>query len=153
MRISDWSSDVCSSDLGDITSADNLWSVAGPTIQWNLADFGRGRAGVDQAVAGRDEAAAGYRATVLAALQDAEGSLNRFGEARKMFAMQARNGLSAVHSNDLVQQSWRVGRSSALVALAAENEQLAAEDLLVQARMALTTQFVALQKALAMGVN
>src|SRR3546814_2479171 len=47
---------------GDITSADNLWSVAGPTIQWNLADFGRGRAGVDQAVAGRDEAAAGYRA-------------------------------------------------------------------------------------------
>src|SRR3546814_10738105 len=41
---------------GDITSADNLWSVAGPTIQWNLADFGRGRAGVDQAVAGRDEA-------------------------------------------------------------------------------------------------
>ncbi|PAL19252.1 RND transporter [Sphingopyxis sp. GW247-27LB] len=138
---------------GDITSADNLWSVAGPTIQWNLADFGRGRAGVDQAVAGRDEAAAGYRATVLAALQDAEGSLNRFGEARKMFAMQARNGLSAVHSNDLVQQSWRVGRSSALVALAAENEQLAAEDLLVQARMALTTQFVALQKALAMGVN
>src|SRR3546814_5866762 len=58
---------------GDITSADNLWSVAGPTIQWNLADFGRGRAGVDQAVAGRDEAAAGYRATVLAALQHAEG--------------------------------------------------------------------------------
>src|SRR3546814_12823806 len=103
MRISDWSSDVCSSDL--------------------------------------------------AALQDAEGSLNRFGEARKMFAMQARNGLSAVHSNDLVQQSWRVGRSSALVALAAENAQLAAEDLLVQARMALTTQFVARQKALAMGVN
>src|SRR3546814_7228738 len=70
-----------------------------------------------------------------------------------MFAMQARNGLSAVHSNDLVQQSWRVGRSSALVALAAENEQLAAEDLLVQARMALTTQFVALQKALEMGVK
>src|SRR3546814_12564946 len=28
---------------GDITSADNLWSVAGPTLQWNLADFGRGR--------------------------------------------------------------------------------------------------------------
>src|SRR3546814_5123663 len=85
--------------------------------------------------------------TVLAALQDAEGSLNRFGEARKMFAMQARNGLSAVHSNDLVQQSWRVGRSSALVALAAEYEQLAAEDLLVQARMALTTQFVEIGRA------
>lgn len=138
---------------GDITSADNLWSLAGPTIQWNLADFGRGRAGVEQAVAGRDEAQAGYRATVLAALQDAEGSLNRFGVARKTFAMQTRNSLSADRSNDLAQQSWRAGRSSALVALAAENDRLAAADIQLQAQMALTTQFVALQKALAMGVN
>ncbi|WP_051519961.1 TolC family protein [Sphingobium sp. Ant17] len=138
---------------GDIASADNLWSLAGPTIQWNLADFGRGRAGVLQAVAGRDEAAAAYRAAVLVALQDAESSLNRFGEARKAFAMQTRNSLLADHSAGLAQQSWRAGRSSALAALAAENDQLAAADLQIQARMALTTQFVALQKALAMGVS
>lgn len=138
---------------GDIASADNLWSLAGPTIQWNLADFGRGRAGVLQAVAGRDEAAAAYRAAVLVALQDAESSLNRFGEARKAFAMQTRNSLLADHSAGLAQQSWRAGRSSALAALAAENDQLAAADLEIQARMALTTQFVALQKGLAMGVS
>jgi NodT family efflux transporter outer membrane factor (OMF) lipoprotein len=138
---------------GNVASMDNLFSLAGPTLQWNIADFGRGHAAVDQAKSGRDEAEAGYRAVVLIALQDAEGSLNRYGEARRAFAIQGRNALSARSGTNLVQQSWQAGRSSALTALAAENEQLAAEDSLVQARAALTTQYVALQKALAAGVQ
>src|SRR3546814_18320951 len=50
---------------GDITSADNLWSVAGPTIQWNLADVGRGRAGVDQAERKRVGAGKGVAVRVV----------------------------------------------------------------------------------------
>ena len=90
---------------------------------------------------------------VFLALQDAESSLNRFGEARKAFAMQTRNSLLADHSAGLAQQSCRAGRSSALAALAAENDQLAAADLQIQARMALTTPVVAPPKATATGVR
>lgn len=138
---------------GDMASADNLFSLAGPTLQWNVADFGRGAAGVDTARAGRDEADAAYRAAVLAALQDAEASLNRYGEARKGFATAARSALSARVSADLADQSWRAGRLSALIALAARNEQLAAENVRLQAQAALADQFVALQKSLAMGAS
>ncbi|WP_280117213.1 efflux transporter outer membrane subunit [Sphingobium fuliginis] len=138
---------------GDMASADNLFSLAGPTLQWNVADFGRGAAGVDKARAGRDEADAGYRAAVLAALQDAESSLNRYGEARKGFGAATRSALSAGVSADLADQSWRAGRSSALVALSARNEQLGADDARIQAQVGLVGQFVALQKSLAMGVN
>jgi NodT family efflux transporter outer membrane factor (OMF) lipoprotein len=136
---------------GDVASMDNLFSLAGPTLQWNIADFGRGRAAVDHAKAGRDEADAAYRAAVLAALQDTEASLDRYGEARRAFAIQGRNALSARSSAGLVQQSWRAGRSSILAALAAENDRLAAEEALIDAREALATQYVSLQKALATG--
>jgi outer membrane protein TolC len=136
---------------GDVASMNNLFSLAGPTLQWNVADFGRGHAAVDQAKAGREEADAAYRQAVLVALQDAEASLNRYGEARKAFAIQGRNAQSARSSAGLVQQSWRAGRSSTLATLAAENDQLTAEDALIQAREALTVQYVALQKALAKG--
>jgi|UPI000836E33F NodT family efflux transporter outer membrane factor (OMF) lipoprotein len=135
----------------DVVNADNLFSLAGPTLQWNLADFGRGRASVDGAVARRDEAEAGYRAVVLAALQDAEGSLNRYGAARRTLASATRSALLAGGSSDLADQSWRAGRTAFFVALAAENDRLAAEVIEIQARADLTTCYVALQKALAAG--
>jgi NodT family efflux transporter outer membrane factor (OMF) lipoprotein len=135
---------------GDIASMDNLFALAGPALQWTPVDFGRGRAAVDQAVAGRDEADAAYRAAVLAALQDAEGALSRYGEARTALAIQARATRSARDSAGLTDQTYRAGRSSALVALAAERDQLAAEDALVRTRAELTTRFVSLQKALVM---
>jgi NodT family efflux transporter outer membrane factor (OMF) lipoprotein len=136
---------------GDIASMDNLFELAGPALQWTPIDFGRGRAAVDQAVAGRDEADAAYRAAVLAALQDAEGSLARYGEARKALAIQARATGSARDSAGLADEAYRAGRSSALVTLAAERERLTAEDALVEARAALTIDYVGLQKAMAMG--
>jgi len=113
--------------------------------------LGRGRAGVDQTVAGRDAAEAAYRGTVLAALQDAEGALNRYGQARQSLAIQSRSALSARQSADLAQQTYRAGRSSTLDAIGAERQRLAAESALVQSQADLTIRYVALQKALATG--
>jgi len=136
---------------GDLDRTNNLFSLAGPSLQWNFADFGRGRAGVDQAVAGRDEAEAAYQGAVLGALRDAEGALNRYGEARQALGMQARTLASAHSGADLTQQAYRAGRSSVLDAIAAEGQRLAAESALIQAQAELTIRYVALQKALAMG--
>ena len=138
---------------GDMTSSDNLFSLAGPTLQWNVADFGRGNATVNQVKAGHDEAEAGYRSVVLGALQDAERSLNHFGEARKTLAIETRNSVSSHRVAELARQSWRADRSSSLSALMAENEELAASERLLQAQAALSMSYVALQKALAMGIS
>jgi NodT family efflux transporter outer membrane factor (OMF) lipoprotein len=143
---------LAGSSRGDLASMDNLFSLASPTLQWNVGDFGRGRAAVEQAVAGRDEVDAAYRAAVLAALQDAEGALTRYGEARHALALQAGIARSARDSAGLADQAYRAGRTSTIEARVAEREQLAAEDALVQAQAALTIRYAALQTALAMGL-
>lgn len=134
----------------DLASKDNLF-FAGPTLRWNRPDFGRGRSAVDEAKARRDEADATYRAALLAALQDAEGALTRHGEARSALAMQTRSARSARTNADLVGQTHRAQRASAVEALSASRRALAAEDGQAQAQARLTLSYITLQKALAMG--
>ncbi len=136
---------------GTLTGLDNAVSLAAPSLQWNIADFGRGAAGVGQAESRRDEAEAVYRGAVLAALQDAEGALSRFGAARATVAVQARANESAAHAAGLTQQRFRAGRVSRIEALGAERQRLGAMDALSTSMANLTIEYVALQKALALG--
>ena len=68
---------------GSLVRSDNFLALGIPYLQWNALDFGRTRARVNQARAGRDEAEAKYRSTVLGALRDADGALSRYGHQRK----------------------------------------------------------------------
>src|SRR3546814_17186030 len=79
MRISDWSSDVCSSDLGGLISDAlpdpiSIWSIGG-SILAPLFEGGRLRAGVGTAAARRDQAAFAYKRTTLAAFREVEDAL------------------------------------------------------------------------------
>ncbi|MFT4251905.1 MAG: efflux transporter outer membrane subunit, partial [Caulobacter sp.] len=65
-----------------------------PSLQWSPFDFGRNKARIGEAEGARDEALAQYRKTVLAALQDAETSLSRYGRQRENLA-----GLRAVQAS------------------------------------------------------
>ena len=56
-------------------TADSAAVMVSPMLSWSLLDFGRVRARVDQARAGREARLASYEGTVLAALQDANGAL------------------------------------------------------------------------------
>src|SRR3546814_16163878 len=65
MRISDWSSDVCSSDLL-------------PLISWRLFDGGRVRAEIRSREATGQQAALAYEQVVLTALGEAERALSDY---------------------------------------------------------------------------
>src|SRR3546814_6066848 len=65
MRISDWSSDVCSSDLL-------------PLISWRLFDGGRVRAEIRAREATGQQAALAYEQVVLTALGEAERALSDY---------------------------------------------------------------------------
>lgn len=56
-------------------------------LRWSIFDFGKTRAQVEQARAGNDGRTAAYEGTVLAALQDANSALARFGSARKQLVV------------------------------------------------------------------
>jgi NodT family efflux transporter outer membrane factor (OMF) lipoprotein len=137
--------------LSDLGHLDDFVALAAPQLSWNFLDFGRNRARIGQAEAVRDEAEAKYRATVLAALRDAEGSLSRFRYRRIEVATLTRAKVSADEAARLSTQRYTAGTSSLIDLLDAQRQQIAAEQNLSVAQAGLTSDFIAIQKSLGLG--
>lgn len=135
----------------EIFDFSNLSALAIPRLEWNFLDFGRVDASVDRAGAVRDEAAARYRETVLAALQDAERALARFGQQRVALAARAQIKFQADRAADLNRQRSAAGTISRaeLNRTLRDREQASADH--VRAKAAVTLGWIALQKALGLG--
>ncbi len=139
--------------LGDLTDLSNISKIAVPQLQWGLLDFGRTSAAIAQTRAGRDEAEAQYRRVVLGALQDAESSLSRFAQQRRIVAALADISRQAERSATLMRQRYERGVISRGDSLEAERQRLLAEANLRSAVAALTASYVAVQKSLGLGWN
>jgi NodT family efflux transporter outer membrane factor (OMF) lipoprotein len=137
--------------LSDLTHLDDYSAIAAPQLSWNVLDFGRNRARVDQAEGVRAEAEAQYRAAVLDALRDAEDALARFRQRRTTVATVARARAAAAQASMLTLARQRAGTASLIDVLDTERQLLAADENLAAARAALTTDFIALEKALGLG--
>jgi outer membrane protein TolC len=125
--------------------------VAAPVLQWNVLDFGRTRAKIAQAEAGRDEAAAKYQGAVLAALQDAETALSRFGRQRENVLSLERVQASADRSAALTRERYQAGTASMIDLLDTERSRVTAEENLAAGRAQLVADYVSLQKSLGLG--
>jgi NodT family efflux transporter outer membrane factor (OMF) lipoprotein len=136
---------------GGLVRSDNFLALGIPYLQWNALDFGRTRARVNQAKAGRDEAEAKYRSTVLDALRDADAALSRYGHQRKYVVNLRAVETSAAKAPSLTEMRYRAGTSSALDWLEAERTRFSAEQDRVAGEAELIKDFVALQKSLGLG--
>lgn len=130
---------------------DNLSALGVPYLQWNWLDFGRVQAQVKQAEAGRDEALARYRSSVLGALRDADVALARYGNERQRRGTLGRVETSAVRASTLTEQRYRAGTSSVLDWLDAERTRYRAEQDRVHSDGQLIKDYIALQKSLGLG--
>jgi NodT family efflux transporter outer membrane factor (OMF) lipoprotein len=139
------------SDPGHLLRKSNYTWLGAPYLQWNILDFGRTRASVGQAKAGRDEAEAKYESTVLAALKDADVALSRYGHERDnaMSLREVEN--SATHAAVLTEQRYRAGTTTALDWLDTERTRYSAEQNRIQSDAQLIKDYVALQKSLGLG--
>ncbi|WP_051971546.1 efflux transporter outer membrane subunit [Massilia sp. 9096] len=135
----------------DLTHLDNFSAIGAPQLSWNVLDFGRNAARVEQAEGARDEADAQYRQAVLQALRDAEDSLARFRQGRVTVATAARAKALADKATYLMQARQQAGTATLIDVLDTERQQIAAEQNLAQAQAALTSGFIGLQKALGLG--
>jgi len=140
-----------STDIGHLFDGGSFTPVVAPVLQWNILDFGRTRAKIAQAEAGRDEAAAKYQGAVLSALQDAETSLSRFGRQRDNVVSLERVKASADRSAVLTLQRYQAGTASLIDQLDTERNRLSAEQNLAAARAQLVADYVSLQKSLGLG--
>ncbi|GAB3627357.1 Outer membrane protein OprM [Pandoraea terrae] len=138
-------------DPGHLVRKDNLnWFVV-PRLQWNVLDFGRVAAAVDQAEAGRDGAAAKYESAVLGALRDADVALARYGHQRENVYRLRSVESSASRAATLTRQRYAAGTASTLDWLDAERTRFSAEQDRISGDAQLLRDFVALQKALGLG--
>jgi len=138
-------------NIGDVIDPSKLAAIAAPRLSWNFLDFGRNAARVGQAEGARDEVAAQYRGAVLTALRDAEDALTRYGARRQAVANAARSKASADLAASLLRQRFDAGTSSRIELLDAERQQISADQALIQAKAQMTTDFIALEKALGLG--
>lgn len=136
--------------LSDIGS-DSAATIIAPFLRWSLFDFGRNKARVAQARAGNEARLAAYEGTVLAALQDANTALARFGAARRQLQASQRAEASALRAAGLMEQRRQAGAASQIDLLDVQRQQLDAQDGLAQARLQLLVRYVALQKSLGLG--
>jgi outer membrane protein, multidrug efflux system len=136
---------------GDLFDSANISTIALPRLSWNFLDFGRAKAAVTGAEAGRDAALADYRGQVLAALQDAEGALARYGAARVALA---RAGSGSVHAREIARLQALRGRAGAATpadVIEAQRQAIGARLAEASARADLSQAYVAVAKALGLG--
>jgi len=138
-------------DPGHLTRRSSLTWLGVPYLQWNVFDFGRTRSSIRQAEANRDEADARYAQTVLAALQDANNALSRYGHQRESVARLQQIEASADRSATLMRLRYDAGASSLIDLLDTQRTQFSAQQNLVQGRADLLKDFVSLQKSLGLG--
>ena len=135
----------------DLFDSSQVLTAALPRLSWNFLDFGRTRAAVRGAQAGRDAALAEHDAAVLGALQDAEASLVRFGAARTAFGQSADIAKHAARMAALQNQRADAGTIARGEALEARRQSIDAQLAEVDKRAGVTLAFVALVKSLGLG--
>jgi NodT family efflux transporter outer membrane factor (OMF) lipoprotein len=142
---------LAATDAADVfTGASRFWSL-GPQVVWPLFAGGRIRANIRVQEARQEAALAGYEQSVLAALEDTETALVRYGQEQAR--RQALEG--AVDSSQLAVglslELYTRGLQDFLTVLDTQRALSAAQDQLVQSEQAVVTNLIALYKALGGG--
>ncbi|MFM0397759.1 efflux transporter outer membrane subunit, partial [Paraburkholderia phytofirmans] len=138
-------------DPGHLLRKANATWLGAPYLSWNALDFGRTLGAVHGTEASRDEAIANYEKSVLAALQDANDGLSRFGHQREHLATLQKVQVSAVRSAELTRQRYRAGTTTLIDLLDTQRVEFAAQQDVVSDQAELLKDFVSLQKSLGLG--
>ena len=129
----------------------NRFYSIGPSVNWNVFDFGRIRSNIKVQNELEEQALIGYQKTVLTALNDVESALVAYVKEQ-----QHRQALDeAVTDNklavQLATQLYTEGQTDFLNVLIAQRSLYAAQDALVQSERTVSTDLVAIYKALGGG--
>lgn len=133
-----------------ISAPNQIWSV-GPQLALSLFDGGLRRAQTDQAIAAYDASVAGYRQTVLAALQAVEDNLSAQSKLAEQAELQQAALTAATRAETITLNQYRAGMVGYLSVLAAQNTRILAETTLWSVKSSQYNSSVALISALGGG--
>ncbi|UDL86999.1 efflux transporter outer membrane subunit [Mesorhizobium sp. PAMC28654] len=138
-------------NLGDLGKNSSIGWSFGPALSVPLFNAGQLQAAVDVAKAQRDQYFIAYRSSVLTALEDVENALVSLSQERIRVGKLASSAKSYGEAARLETTLFKAGEASLLDVLDAERSLYTAEDTMLQSRVLVTTQYIALNKALGGG--
>lgn len=143
--------DTSALKLGDLGKNSSIsWSF-GPTLSVSVFNAGQLKAAVEVAEAQRDQYFIAYRSSVLTALEDVENAIVSLRQQRIRVSRLAASAKSYGDAARLAQTLYKSGQTSLLDVLDAQRSLYSAEDDLVQSRISIATDYIALNKALGGG--
>jgi NodT family efflux transporter outer membrane factor (OMF) lipoprotein len=137
--------------VGDLARASTVAWSWGPSVAVPIFAGGRLVAARDAAAADRDTDLVAWKAAVLSALEDVENALVARARERERGDRLAEAAAKWRRAADLSRTLWVAGTASFLDVLDAERSAYSAEDALIESRVALATDRIALAKALGGG--
>lgn len=137
--------------MGDLGKGSTIAWSWGPSVTVPFFEGGKLVAARDVTEASRDQALLAWRASILTALEDVENSLVALSQERVKAGSLSEAATNYRRAATLSRALYQSGSASFLDVLDAERSLYSAEDSLIQSRVAITTDHVALAKALGGG--
>jgi NodT family efflux transporter outer membrane factor (OMF) lipoprotein len=123
------------------------WSI-GPSLLWDLIDFGKVRGQIDMANAQQRQALLSYENTVITALQDVEGALVAYFEEQDRNSDLSEKVAADSRSLELTADLSQAGLASEIQELASLKTALRSQTLLIQSQAAIASDLISIYKAL-----
>jgi outer membrane protein, multidrug efflux system len=137
--------------IGDLAKVSSIGWSFGPTLSVPVFNAGALAAAVDAAGARRDQQFLVYQSAVLTALEDVENAIVALARDQARIKKLTASVSSYREAATLSQSLYQAGSASFLNVLDAQRSLYAAEEALLQTRMAFAADYVALNKALGGG--
>lgn len=137
--------------IGDLAKHSSIGWAFGPSLSIPIFSGGQLKAAVEVAEAQRDQYYIAFRSAVLTALEDVENAINALAQERLKTGKLAESADAYRKAATLSRTLYQTGSSSFLDALDAERSLYSAEDSLIQSRVTITKDYIALNKALGGG--
>jgi multidrug efflux system outer membrane protein len=139
--------------LGDLGKSSSISWVFGPTLTVPIFNGGQLKAAVEVTQAQRDQSFIAYQAAVLTALEDVENAIVALSQERIRSGKLASAARSYTEANTVARALFQSGSSSFLDVLTAERSLYSASEALIESRVSIATDYIALNKALGGGWN
>ncbi|MBV7265165.1 efflux transporter outer membrane subunit [Erythrobacter ani] len=143
--------DLQAQSIGDLPESSSLAFAVGPQLIWNILDFGRIRARVDQADELSVAAAARYQQTVLLALEETETALSAYNNELEREVLLRDSAEASQEAARLARLRYQNGVDDFLQVLDSERVALENETLHVVSRTQTFISLIAIYKSLGGG--
>ncbi|MDB6065413.1 MAG: transcriptional regulator, Fis family [Pedosphaera sp.] len=140
-----------STSSGSLFNWQSHYFLISPTVTWRIFDAGRIVSNIALQKANQQETVLQYRSTILTALQEVEDALVAYAQEQTHRTALTTALAQTQESFELVRDQYENGLATFLDVLDAQRNVLSAQDQLAQSDQAVTTNLVALYKALGGG--